>query len=87
MFGRFDRPGWLGKVLARLHARLPGGLGWGWCSEFALGQCTEKVFGCSYQELPGKSSSHNTTEHHHKETIVVSMGPFKKLVVNSTAQL
>ena len=44
VLGDFDGRGWLGKVLARLHARLPGGLGWDWCPEIALGGCTEKVF-------------------------------------------
>ena len=35
VLGNFDGLGWLGKVLARLHARLLGGLGWDWCSEIA----------------------------------------------------
>ena len=33
VLGNFDGRGWLGKVLARLHARLPGGLGWDWSLE------------------------------------------------------
>ena len=35
--GNFDGRGCLGKVLARLHARLPGGLGWDWCLEKGVG--------------------------------------------------
>ena len=31
--GIFDGRGCLGKVLARLHPRLPHGLGWDWCLE------------------------------------------------------
>ena len=35
--GKFDGRGCLRKVLARLHVRLPGGLGWDWCLEKGLG--------------------------------------------------
>ena len=47
VLGKFDGQGCLGKVHARLHARLLGGLGWDWCLETAWGRCTEKVFVCS----------------------------------------
>ena len=33
VLGNFDGRGCLGKVLARLHASLPGGLGEDWCLE------------------------------------------------------
>ena len=45
VLGTFDGQGWLGKVLARLHARLPVGLGWDWCLEIALGRSMENLFG------------------------------------------
>ena len=37
VLGNFDGRGCLGKVLARLHARLPGGLGWDRCLEKQVG--------------------------------------------------
>ena len=37
VLGNFDGPWCLGKVLARLHARLSGGLGWDWCLEKGVG--------------------------------------------------
>ena len=42
----------LGKVHARLHARLLSGPGWDWCLEIAEGRCTEKVPGNSAIPLP-----------------------------------
>ena len=41
----FNGWGWLGKVLARLHVRLTGGLGWDWCLEKGVGKEVVKVFG------------------------------------------
>ena len=33
----FDGRVWVGKVVARLHATLSGGLGWDWCLEKGVG--------------------------------------------------
>ena len=37
VLGNCDERGCLGKVLARLHARLPVGLGWDWCFQKGVG--------------------------------------------------
>ena len=56
MLGHFD--GWrcLGKVLARLHARLPGGLGRDWCLEKEVGGEVGKSAGKSPQREVVRSS-------------------------------
>ena len=84
VLGNFDQWGWLGKVPARLHARLPGGRGWDWCLEIALGRSMENLFRVFLLE---KSSSNHTKEHHHVEATVVSMGQLKKSAVNTRAEL
>ena len=47
----------------------------------------KKCSGCSYQEVLGKISSDNTTEHHRVEAIVGYMGQLKQLVVNTRAEM
>ena len=100
-------------MLAKLHMRLPGRLGWDSCGERSMGgdacgkclrgcmrgcrqgwarigawklpkvDAPKKCSGCPYQEVLGKSSSNNTTAHHHVEANVVSMGKLRKSVVNT----
>ena len=85
MLANFDGRGCLGKVLVRLHARLPGALCWDWCLDTV--DARKKRSGCSCQEVLGKSSSNNTTAHHHVEVIVVSMGRLKKSVPNTRVEI
>ena len=63
-------------------------VGWAWIGAWKLPRMDawEKCAWCSYQEVLGKSSSNNTTVHHHVEA-VVSMDQLKKSVVNTRVEM